>query len=517
MQYLLTLLGFFLITTFVRLPFFFKDVISWDESTFILMGQAILDGHLPYTQLWDLKPPLAFGSHALFITIFGKSIVGIRFAGTLCVTTIAFCGYLIGGKLWNRQTGIITGVFSVLLISLLPNGQATMSEIIALAPLMLAFCLSTINQKATTKHFFIVGSLLATAVLVRLNLAYVSLAVGVFILVSYFWKKASWRLTLSHTISYVLGHFLIVFMTFAPYLYQGEALEWWRSVVLASLSYANSREPAFQALKAQVKNLLAVHDSSYFLIGVLTWITASIGIAYAMISWRKFTLLQRHAYILTWVFLVATAVSIAKGGATHSHYIIQLAPFVSLLSAIFLGNLINQRRLWGVILLAMAAAVIMTCYSLVGEEYGALLGRMINGQRLLLGPSYEVADYINQNRQPDESVYMMDRHIVYWFIDAEPLSKCSTHPSNITKSYLLPYCSDESQATAESEMNKILRQQPEFIVTMEEGSWYLKKEEAVWNLLNKALDEEYELAKAVDDLQIYRRKTDATSSTVLGF
>ena len=38
----------FVITILVRLPFFFPAVIDWDESTFVLIGQSVVDGHLPY-------------------------------------------------------------------------------------------------------------------------------------------------------------------------------------------------------------------------------------------------------------------------------------------------------------------------------------------------------------------------------------------------------------------------------------------------------------------------------------
>ncbi|MFV1448861.1 hypothetical protein VBZ51_06925 [Maribacter sp. HS] len=49
-----------LITLFIRFPFFFRDYVDRDESTFILLGQSWVDGFLPYTHLWDLKPPLTF-------------------------------------------------------------------------------------------------------------------------------------------------------------------------------------------------------------------------------------------------------------------------------------------------------------------------------------------------------------------------------------------------------------------------------------------------------------------------
>ncbi len=93
---LMTAIG--IISLLIRLPFFFIDIIDWDESTFILMGQSILDGHLPYTQLWDLKPPLAFVAYASFIFILGKSIISIRLAGTICVALTAFFVYLSGKK-----------------------------------------------------------------------------------------------------------------------------------------------------------------------------------------------------------------------------------------------------------------------------------------------------------------------------------------------------------------------------------------------------------------------------------
>ena len=72
----------------IRFPFFFRDYVDRDESTFILMAQSLVDGHLPYTQLWDLKPPLLFLIFALPIWVFGKSMVAIRLMGLLAVSGI---------------------------------------------------------------------------------------------------------------------------------------------------------------------------------------------------------------------------------------------------------------------------------------------------------------------------------------------------------------------------------------------------------------------------------------------
>ena len=170
-----------LLAVLIRFPHFFRDTINWDESTFILLGQSVLDGHLPYTMTWDVKPPLVFLSFASFIFIFGKSIIGIRLAGSLCVTVTALFCYLTASNAWGRRVGVVAGALATIFISALPDGQATMTETVALVPLMAALYFICTNQKFELKQIFLASLLLAIAASIRLNLAYVSLTVGIFL------------------------------------------------------------------------------------------------------------------------------------------------------------------------------------------------------------------------------------------------------------------------------------------------------------------------------------------------
>ena len=95
-----------LLALLTRFPFFFRDVINWDESTFILVGQSILDGHLPYVTLYDLKPPVLFAFFAAVIWVGGKSILAIRLAGMMCVWLIACFTCQIGRRLWNVRVAL---------------------------------------------------------------------------------------------------------------------------------------------------------------------------------------------------------------------------------------------------------------------------------------------------------------------------------------------------------------------------------------------------------------------------
>lgn len=99
------LLYFLFLSLLMRLPFFFEAVINWDESTFILVGQSLVDGHLPYTELWDIKPHFVAGAFALFILLLGESIASVRLAGALCVTLTAWFTYIIARTIWTPRTG----------------------------------------------------------------------------------------------------------------------------------------------------------------------------------------------------------------------------------------------------------------------------------------------------------------------------------------------------------------------------------------------------------------------------
>ena len=69
---------FICITFFLRISSFFQSVINWDESLYLLMASSILDGHIPYSVVWDIKPPGIYVLFSLAQILFGHSISSIR-------------------------------------------------------------------------------------------------------------------------------------------------------------------------------------------------------------------------------------------------------------------------------------------------------------------------------------------------------------------------------------------------------------------------------------------------------
>jgi hypothetical protein len=62
-----------------------REVINWDESTFMLMAQDILRGHLPYLAQYDNKPPGIFFALAAAMKVLASLYLRPAFAaGCFC-------------------------------------------------------------------------------------------------------------------------------------------------------------------------------------------------------------------------------------------------------------------------------------------------------------------------------------------------------------------------------------------------------------------------------------------------
>ena len=74
-QKLIIFIGFLLLSLFLRFWTLFVSVLDKDESIYILGADSLLNGNLPYTKIWDNKPPGIFILFSLAMLMFDNSIV----------------------------------------------------------------------------------------------------------------------------------------------------------------------------------------------------------------------------------------------------------------------------------------------------------------------------------------------------------------------------------------------------------------------------------------------------------
>lgn len=487
-------ISFFALSFLVRFPYFFKAVYDWDESTFILLAQTLLEGDLPYLDLWDNKPPLLFSTYAAFIAAFGPSVAAVRAGGAAMVAlTALFCGLLArrlapsalpsDAQSWvPTGAGWMAGVACVVLLTVGAGGRSTMSEIVAVPFLMGAVALA-VYRPHSLGAWLGVGALLAAACLVRLNLVLVAaVVVG---------GLAGWEGRV-RAAALLAGAAISVGLVVFPYVAAGELELLFRSVVLAPLGYAA--------------------------VGLSRWAT---GTTLAASSWRR-----RSPGPSAW-FLgtgLATFASIYLTGRPWSHYYLQIHPFLAVLvgvtlSASLSGILplpfrspltvpVSGRRLVGGALIAaglLGASQLMRGYA---DLFLALKARApLAAQDLDLGWTYgdaaDVARYLHRANPARLPVYITRGHLAYWFLKQRPLTRMTAHPSNICREELLKVI-EGPDATTMAELERILSIQPQFVV-VEPGLGFFYKHPPAQARLAAELGLHYREVASFEKVVIYER------------
>ncbi len=465
------------IAVFIRFPFFFRDYIDRDESTFILMGQSWVDGNLPFTQLWDLKPPITFLFFALIISVFGKSLIAIRLIGCIVVAVTALFTYKIGALITSKKIAFWASVGCVLLQSMFGSLQGVMSEHISIA-----FFMPALYILITKKNIFwycIAGSLMGLALMTKLNLAYPILVLGLYLLYDSYKKKLTQEILNSLALGF--GIIMVIVLTFLPYHLQDISDIWWNSVIRASLEYADTN----------VTSLLKTLPTSFVFLTFLWWVWKN--------KYLEFKSLPEQILLLAFVGILF---SFIKAGKINGHYMIQIHP----VSVIFIG--IAIRKIVWLQRIKYAPYALIILILLPAESYVEYFNIIRNKRQkgtYYNGEGITVPQFIRNNNIDTKNILFMEYHIGYWMLDVTPPTKSATHPSNICRDELFPFY-DNPRKTAIEEIEFILDElQPQTIVIRKNRSIFDKKLVEENEFINTYLTKKYDTLTTVDGALIYQR------------
>jgi hypothetical protein len=470
---LLSLLAFF-----IRLPFFFRDYIDRDESTFILMGESWVNGHLPYTEIWDLKPPLVYLLFAGIISIFGKSFVAIRMLGVLAVGITAYFTYAMGKQLHSRQTGLLAAMGCVYLISLFGSLQGVMSEHLSM-PFFMSGLYLLLKQRSSW-YLLLSGLLMGAAIMIKLNLGY-AVALPVLFMISQGIRNKEPLKGFGQAAVFGFGLLLVVFLCWLPYILEGQSRLWWNSVVLAPLEYTEARR--YSVLKLAP---IVVFTALFF-----------------YFSFRKKWLPSGdRAVSLLSLAVVGVVLSFIQGGRVNGHYLIQFHPVFLVLLGLVLSRalppLAAKWKPWTLLLLILLPFESYREYYEIGR-YKMERGTFFNGE------GFSVPAYLIENQMETADVFFLEYHIGYWLLPANPPTKAATHPSNLCRDELFRFY-DNPRETSMQELTYIMDTlQPEIVITRYERRIFDRKEEEENRYMVNYLKTHYEIVALVDGAEIHRR------------
>ena len=463
---------------FVRFPFVFRDYIDRDESTFILVAQAWVDGYLPYTLLWDLKPPITFAFFASLIFLFGKNLIAIRLVGIVVVAIISFFSYMISKELVSKKIAFWIGIFTILLISLFGSLQGVMSEHISM--LFFVPALYLLVTRYTPYSILLSGLLFGAAVMTKMNLAYPVLLLGLYLI--YKWIRNGYHIKgLIPIFSLTVGVIITILITVLPYFLQEKSLLWWKAVVLAPLAYSGNRR---DTLSSFIPLLLPL----------------AIFLIYSVRTNRLDLKNNTTAILLT--AIIGIVIAFISGGRINGHYLIQLHPILLIVLGLVLGTAIpavkwNYRPLALIILLLLPLETYKEYYDVVQNKLQK--GSLINGE------GFTVPQYIKEQGLPTKDILFLEYHIGYWLLGVLPPTKAATHPSNLTRDETFVFF-DNPRKNSMEELKYIMEHiAPEIVVTRKRWHIFDKEEVAGNTYLRNYLQKHYTIREEIDNSEIHQR------------
>ncbi|MEX0287917.1 MAG: ArnT family glycosyltransferase [Flavobacteriaceae bacterium] len=466
------------VSIFIRLPFFFRDYVDRDESTFILIGQSWVEGHLPYMELWDVKPPLTFLFFAVIIYIFGKSFLMIRLVGALFVAVTAFFTYKSTALISDKRNGFWAAVFCIILLSLFGSIQGVMSEHICMAFFMISIFL--LLKFRTLWGMLVAGLLMGMTLMTKLNLAYAILLIGLFLLYDFWRQKSYWKGVL-HTTAFGTGILFIVFLTLLPYYLEGQLELWWKSVFIAPLDYAGARR----------YSPLRLAPFCLIILGFLIW------------GWKtKLLDFKDSAIQLLTLAILGVVWSFVRGGRINSHYLIQLFPLMVILVVIVVSKLSIFRKFdYRPFALFLLLLIPMESYL----EYVNIAKNKIQRGTWYNGEGFTVPKYITEQNLDTENVLFLGYHIGYWVLGETPPTKAATHPSNLCKDEMFA-AYDNPRKSSMEELRYIMEElRPKTIVARRNRLIFDKDEVEENSYMEAYLDKYYSVLSVVDNAEIYQR------------
>ncbi len=469
----------FVVTLFIRFPFFFRDYIDWDESTFILIGNTVADGYLPYDFLWDLKPPLLFYIFGLVEYIFPHSLIAIRLFGVIIIFLSAV--FLIQiAKTIQIKNGFAIALSYIILSSLFGSLQCVMSEHVAIF-FFLPGLLFFIKNKSTVS-FIIPGFFFGCALLCKLNLAY-SLLAMLLIFFIYNYKSFGFFKLFKNNIAIGFG-IAIPFIGIAiPYILKDKLKLFIDSVFMATLEYGHTT------------NITAMQKLAE------SWWLIVIGLLISFFAIKSAVRENKKIAGILAAILLGTIFSFYSIGMVNGHYLIQVYPILSIL---LFGFILKKELKPGFLKYALLVLLVSAESYL---EYYRIAKQYAEKSTFYNGKSFRTIEELKKRQLENKKIFFADYHIAYWFLHTYPLTKSTTHPSTLSRPAFFKHFGNTRNSIEElTYFMEVVN--PEVIVSREEKLNFFKEESSEARYFKSRIDVKYNLVyeNAEEKIFIWQQK-----------
>jgi 4-amino-4-deoxy-L-arabinose transferase-like glycosyltransferase len=506
---------FALLAVFLRWSTFYQSLLDLDESLYLLVAKAWLEGAPPYTTIWDNKPPGVYVLFLIAISVLGHSVLSIRILACLFVAITSFFLYKIGSLIDvnGRRIGLLSGILYVI-ATLSNGGMASNTEIFFTPFVVIAFYLFFTNRFHARELFskdymtlFLIGFLLGIGFEIKYVVLFDFLALSIILVLTFILQIRSnikyWLIF--KTISFLLLGFILPVITvslyfwltghFDDYVYANFTANKLRTVDI-ELSFITPLEALFQQIR---------YDKIF-------WLSIPSGIIYLFVTKAIPT---RERFILSsfmaWFFITSICIFTVFRSSFYPHYFLQLSPPLCLVTAyisirlIFQVTTVKQSKFRQYLVLVIFLILLIKStmlFEALDSNTKYVYFRNFKGIKNWGDTSALITDYLKPRIKSNDYIYIVNQvPIVYFLTDAKIPTRYAFPPFLMIQDGL----PNITGVNPPEELERILQKQPVYVVKLKTyPPNYANQNKIFLNKLNQTLDNSYQREISIDGLDLYR-------------
>jgi hypothetical protein len=425
---------------------------SRDSGVFLYVGWRLINGDIPYKDVWDHKPPLIYFLNALGLTLTPDSLWGVWAIQFLFIFLAIFWVY----KTLDKEFGIIPAIASIIiltsgLLNVMEEGNVTEEYALVFQSLCLWLFTKAKDNNYPYRNSFWIGLCGGLAFYFKQTTIGVWLAYGVLLTLIRF-RQRKWPV---RDFLYLTAGWLIPVIVFVIYFYFNGALrDFWEQAFAYNFLYINKFEGFRNLLRVFIKGFAFLGRGGVLYFAIAGWLAAAIYL------WLEQKDLLKKSNLLIFLAVIVFPIEIfliTLSGRSILHYYLTPLPGMAILSGIFIfiiaqwiGRLHFMPTITKIVIQVVALIVVILYQIPVARSFPGIVNTLSKNS------ADPVIRYVINNTKPDDKLLIIGAESVINFLTRReaPTRFVYQYPLALTGKRLL----------FEEYFNEILQDQPTLII-----------------------------------------------------
>jgi len=464
-----------------------------DEGTYATIAQGLLDGKIPYRDLFDNKPPLVYGWYAFSFLLFGENVMAPRIVAAVLLSLTALALFAQARMVFGRGVAYIATVVFVTATGLPFVALHANTEAYMLLPLVASLTAFTLGMRSGRLGWFLLAGVLSGVAIMTKQVAVWNLLALAIVAVFWRWRSPDAVVSRPAPLCFLLaGAGTAVALIATPFFAVG---------ALGDLVYANvSYNWLYVRFLTLGERLLDLAAGMAFISALAAPLIAGslLGLAVVLRARRP------AAYYLFVAWAAASAVGVATGGRFFPHYFLHLVPAMAVLTAMLLYERFRDRLAHppGRALIAAGVALALVALATNGAMRLApwrteqRVAPNVFEQKRWEWSSRDLGAYIAERTDPDDTIFNLGREPqIYFYADRRPAVQ-----------YFYDWAYQYDERTLAVTVDALRREKPVYIIDSIQPPLFVPAQRSA--AFEKLLDDEYDYAGRVYFADLYRLKAD---------